>query len=91
MNKEWGVEEKTKVERIRKCNEVWESIRRRSNTCSNLVDSMLSRLQQVVEVEGAGLNANLYNTTLYDMYIIYDMGNMCYHCTSTLNVCQILR
>lgn len=52
MKREWEVEEKTKAEIIRKCNEVWESIRRRPDTCSKLVDSLPSRLQEVIVANG---------------------------------------
>ncbi|KAK4307763.1 hypothetical protein Pmani_020501 [Petrolisthes manimaculis] len=49
MKREWEVEEKSKAEIIRKCNEVWERFRRRPDTWSKLVDSLPSRLQQVID------------------------------------------
>lgn len=52
MKQEWGVEEKTKASIERKTMEVWEGFRRRPNICSSLVDSMPSRLQEVIQANG---------------------------------------
>ncbi|KAK4315797.1 hypothetical protein Pmani_012991 [Petrolisthes manimaculis] len=49
---EWQVPEKTLEAIERKAQEVWESIRRRPNICTNLVNSMPSRLQGVIEAQG---------------------------------------
>lgn len=52
MKQEWGIEEKTKASIERKSTEVWEGFRRRPNICANLVDSMPSRLQKVIQANG---------------------------------------
>lgn len=52
MVKEWEPEEKTKSAIMKKCLEIWESIRRTPNVCSTLVNSLPSRLQKVVDAEG---------------------------------------
>lgn len=52
MSQEWEVEEKTKAAIVRKCNEIWESFRRTPDICSKLVDSLPSRLQQVIQAGG---------------------------------------
>lgn len=52
MVQEWQVPEKTREAIQGKAQEVWESIRRRPNICTNLVNSMPSRLQGVIEAQG---------------------------------------
>lgn len=52
MVQEWGVDEKTHEAVERKTREVWEGMRRRVNLCSNLIDSMPTRLQEVIDAEG---------------------------------------
>ncbi|KAK4316785.1 hypothetical protein Pmani_012088 [Petrolisthes manimaculis] len=49
---EWQIPEKTLEAIERKAQEVWESIRPRPNICTNLVNSMPSRLQGVIEAQG---------------------------------------
>lgn len=49
---EWDVEEKTREAVRRHGHNVWEGIRRRPNICSNLVDSMPTRLHEVIAADG---------------------------------------
>lgn len=52
MVQEWHVEQKTRREIERKATEVWEGVRNRPNLCSNLVDSLQRRLQEVIDANG---------------------------------------
>ena len=52
MVNEWGVEEKTRAAVERKTREVWEGIRVTPDICSKLVDSMQTRLEEVIEAGG---------------------------------------
>lgn len=52
MVDDWEVRDITRDAAERKTREVWESIRRRPNICTNLVNSMPSRLQAVIEAQG---------------------------------------
>ena len=54
---EWNVEEKSKEAVRRHAHNVWEGMRRTPNICSNLVDSLPTRLQ---EVRAAGEGCTQY-------------------------------
>ncbi|KAK4328864.1 hypothetical protein Pmani_000754 [Petrolisthes manimaculis] len=53
MCREWDVgDDRTEAGIERKAREVWESVRRRPNVCSNLVKSIPSRLEEVISAFG---------------------------------------
>lgn len=52
MKREWEVGEQTKAAVIRHSYDVWEGIRGTPDMCSKLVDSLPSRLQQVIDADG---------------------------------------
>ncbi|KAK4327483.1 hypothetical protein Pmani_002039 [Petrolisthes manimaculis] len=56
MCREWDVgDDRTEAGIERKAREVWESVRRRPNVCSNLVKSIPSRLEEVISAFGGWL------------------------------------
>lgn len=52
MVREWEVPERTRQAIENKARDVWESIRRRPDICSNLVQSVPAWLQEVIEANG---------------------------------------